>query len=98
MNVLRDNIDKYIVLRIYTSVTMYNQYLLIELLSISYVSLRKQDGHEEVERNCDCISAFVRPQPFLTRIYPQLTESDNGFLDSLLVCIPKTRVLREEVR
>ena len=73
--------------------------LLIELLlSILYVGLRKQDGRQEVERNCVCISGFVQPQPFLTRIYPQLTESDDGFVDCLLVCIPKTRVLREEVR
>lgn len=70
----------------------------VKIIIVIHVGLRKEGGRQEVDRNCVCISGFVQPQPFFTRIYPQLTESDDGFVDRLLVCIPKTRVLREEVR
>ena len=88
---------QYIITHIYT----FFQLLLlnrVKIIIVIHVGLRKEGGRQEVDRNCVCISEFVQSQPFFTRIYPQLTESDDGFVDRLLVCIPKTRVLREEVR
>lgn len=44
-----------------------------------------------------CINGFIQPQPFLTRYYPQLTESVDGLADRLLISFPKTHILMEEV-
>ena len=59
--------------------------------------MKKSEGRQEVGQTCVCISGYVQPQPFKERIYPQLTESDDGFIDRLLICTPKTRMLMEEV-
>jgi hypothetical protein len=40
---------------------------------------------------------YLQPQPFIERIYPQLIESDDGFVDRLIVCFPKTKILLESV-
>ena len=59
--------------------------------------LKKSDGRQQVDKTCVCISGYVQPQPFKEKIYLQLTESDDGFIDRLLLCFPKTRILLEEV-
>ena len=45
-----------------------------------------------------CIYGYLQPQPFVERIYPQLTECDDGFVDRLLLCFPKAQILLEEVQ
>lgn len=62
-----------------------------------YPGLKKSEGRQESSHNCVCIHGYLQPQPFLERIYPQLAESDDGFVDRLLVCFPKTHILLEEV-
>ena len=64
----------------------------------AYAGLKHSDGRQEVDHNCVCINGYLQPQPFLERIYPLLTESDDGFVDRLLVCFPKEHILMEEVR
>lgn len=59
--------------------------------------LKQSEGRQEIDNNCVCIHGFLQPQPFIERIYPLLTESDDGFVDRLLVCFPKTHILMEEV-
>ena len=58
---------------------------------------KKTEGREETKHNCVCINGFIQPQPFLTRYYPQLTETVDGLADRLLVSFPKTHILMEEV-
>ena len=62
----------------------------------AYAGLKHSDGHQEVDHDCVCINGYLQPQPFLERIY-LLTESDDVFVDRLLVCFPKTHILMEEV-
>ena len=62
-----------------------------------HLGVKKSEGREETTNNCVCIYGFLQPQPFLEKVYPQLLDSDDGFVDRLLVSIPKTHVLMEEV-
>ena len=66
-------------------------------LLVSYVGLQKCDGRQQTDHNCVCIHGYLQPQPFIEKVFPQLKESDDGFIDRLLICFPKTHVLLEEV-
>ena len=55
---------------------------------------KKSEGRQETQNNCVCIHGYVQPQPFLERIYPQLVESDDGFVDRLLLCFQKFSMKR----
>ena len=69
------------------------------IITVSDVlGLKKSEGRQETSNNCICIHGYLQPLPFIERIYPQLTESDDGFVDWLLVCFPKTKILLEQVR
>lgn len=63
---------------------------------VSSTGLKKSEGRQETNHNCVCMHGYLQPQPFIERIYPQLTESDDGFVDRLLWCIPKTKMLMEK--
>ena len=65
---------------------------------LKHTGLKKSEGRQEIEHNCVCIYGYLQPQPFIERTYPQLMDCDDGFLDRLLFCFPKTQVLLEEVR
>ena len=46
---------------------------------------------------CLCIGGFLQPIPFIQRLYPGLTECNNGFVDLFLLRSPRPKLLLEEV-
>ena len=64
---------------------------------IYITGLKSSEGRQETAHNCVCMHGYLQPQPFIERVYLQLIESDDGFVDRLLVCFPKTHILLEEV-
>ena len=77
--------------------TIFTIYSLYCVVTTNIVGLKKSEGRQETAHNCVCIHGYLQPQPFIERIYLQLIESDDGFVDRLLVCFPKTHILLEEV-
>ena len=45
---------------------------------------------------CLCITGFLQPIPFIQRLYPGLTECNDGFVDCFLLCTPRPKLLLEE--
>ena len=66
-------------------------------LSSSFLTgYQKQEGKQQVEKVCLCITGFLQPLPFIQRLYPSLRECNDGFLDRFLICSPRPKLLLEE--
>lgn len=61
-----------------------------------HAGLSNEEGRQVCARNCVCICGFLQPQPFIQHTLPQLKEFSDGFIDRLLLSMPRTRVLEEE--
>ena len=70
--------------------------LLNHLYTCNYNRLSEAGGKQELEKVCLCITRFLQPIPFIQRLYPGLTECNDGFVDRFLLCTPRPKLLLEE--
>lgn len=72
--------------------------LVVFMYTNSMAGYQKQEGRHELEKVCLCIAGFLQPLPFIQRLYPGLTECNDGFVDWFLLCSPRPMMpLDEEV-
>ena len=72
--------------------------LVVFMYTNSMAGYQKQEGRHELEKVCLCIAGFLQPLPFIQRLYPGLTECNDGFVDRFLLCSPHPKMpLDEEV-
>lgn len=58
-------------------------------------SQRATTNREKIPSSCVCLCGFLQPAPFVQRIYPSIYDSQDGFVDRLLLCTPKPHLLVE---
>ena len=56
----------------------------------------RQEGRRELDRVCVCINGYMQPCPFIRCLYPALSEVEDGFVDRVSFCSPRSRLLMEE--
>ena len=58
-------------------------------------SQRATTNREKIPSSCVCLCGFLQPAPFVQRIYPSIYDSQDGFVDRILLCTPKPHLLEE---
>ena len=72
------------------------------LCSFTYITMKysigyqRQEGKQQLDKVCLCITGFLQPLPFIQRLYPSLMEYNDGFVDRFLICSPRPKLLLEE--